>query len=199
MVNDPKLGSAVRSVPSFPIITTTEETLAFWKKMVPAMVERCRTWSHTPNCAYQASGIPRSTGLRDDPICECGRGKDLGPFTETKDWKPLAPYVTRIAIGLLFPSNFESIWLLNATSRLLESKSSGREFSSRSIDAGIPHEELLKGREEEQREGCLKCKGLGGDLGLLKCSRCKEARYCSDKCQRADWKNHKPHCSSKKS
>lgn len=30
--------------------------------------------------------------------------------------------------------------------------------------------------------------------GLLKCSQCKRAHYCSKECQRIDWKIHKPEC-----
>ena len=40
---------------------------------------------------------------------------------------------------------------------------------------------------------CFRCFSPSGDI--LKCSGCKRAYYCSDKCQKLDWKiMHKNHC-----
>ncbi|KAH6912449.1 hypothetical protein BKA70DRAFT_1530181 [Coprinopsis sp. MPI-PUGE-AT-0042] len=209
MKNNPQWIAAIQGLQDFRMMEFPEHTITMWKKMIPAIVERCRTWSHTPNCSYQAGAtIPRSTGPRDDPICECGRGKDLGPFMENKAWKPLAPFVTRIAVGLVFPSNFEDIMLLKSTFRPSFTRLDPVGQPSPGppkdiIGAGPPsrHEEDLKGKEkdseEDKEELCWKCQGSGGSSGLklLRCSRCKEARYCSDICQKADWKSHKLHCS----
>ncbi|TEB19801.1 hypothetical protein FA13DRAFT_1575775, partial [Coprinellus micaceus] len=38
-----------------------------------------------------------------DPICSCGRGKDLGGFADVKEWAALKPFVTRLAIGNAIP------------------------------------------------------------------------------------------------
>ncbi|KAH6902808.1 hypothetical protein BKA70DRAFT_1304682 [Coprinopsis sp. MPI-PUGE-AT-0042] len=186
MLKDPKFAAAVQNVPAFRMLTVPEDAMTMWKKKIPAMVERCRTWSHTPNCSYQGKTIPLSTGARDDPICECGRGKGLGPFVENKAWKPLAPFVTRIAVGLVFPSNFEAIWLLNATSRLMAASETGVDQAKPSVGNSY---------DKKEEEVCWKCRGSGGSSGLLRCSRCKEARYCTNTCQKADWKTHKRHCS----
>jgi hypothetical protein len=35
--------------------------------------------------------------------------------------------------------------------------------------------------------GCVK-------EGRLQCTRCKQARYCGEQCQRADWQSHKKQC-----
>ncbi|KAH6912448.1 hypothetical protein BKA70DRAFT_1263866 [Coprinopsis sp. MPI-PUGE-AT-0042] len=187
MLKDPKFAAAVQNLPAFRMLTVPEDAMTMWKKKIPAMVERCRTWSHTPNCSYRnRNTIPLSTEPRDDPICECGRGKGLGPFVENKAWKPLAPFVTRIAVGLVFPSNFEAIWLLNATSRLMAASESG---------AGRANPSTGNSYDKKEEEVCWKCGGSGGSSGLLRCSRCKEARYCTNTCQKADWKTHKRHCS----
>ena len=37
-----------------------------------------------------------------------------------------------------------------------------------------------------------------GEKGLLKCGKCKVARYCNRECQKADWSTHKPRCANAK-
>eukprot|EP01113_Clastostelium_recurvatum_P004294 TRINITY_DN11892_c0_g1_i1.p1 TRINITY_DN11892_c0_g1~~TRINITY_DN11892_c0_g1_i1.p1 ORF type:complete len:158 (+),score=15.53 TRINITY_DN11892_c0_g1_i1:140-613(+) len=46
---------------------------------------------------------------------------------------------------------------------------------------------------------CSKVGGVAGAGGtsLSWCSRCKDVRYCSAECQRADWKSHKQFCKPK--
>lgn len=39
---------------------------------------------------------------------------------------------------------------------------------------------------------CKNC--FSSVAGLLKCSRCQNAAYCSKACQKLNWKRHKPHC-----
>ena len=39
---------------------------------------------------------------------------------------------------------------------------------------------------------CLNCGKIGQDL--KRCSRCRHVNYCSTKCQRADWIQHKIAC-----
>jgi hypothetical protein len=41
---------------------------------------------------------------------------------------------------------------------------------------------------------CLNVFTDGTKPKLMVCSRCKTTRYCSVKCQRADWQSHKPNC-----
>ncbi|KAJ6515501.1 hypothetical protein C8R45DRAFT_956705 [Mycena sanguinolenta] len=42
------------------------------------------------------------------------------------------------------------------------------------------------------------CCNQPGDPKLRTCSRCHIARYCSSRCQRIDWPNHKPNCTDHK-
>ena len=44
-----------------------------------------------------------------------------------------------------------------------------------------------------EASSCNSCR-RGGDIQLLKCSRCKTVMYCSADCQKRDWKAHKPSC-----
>src|SRR5947209_7521905 len=48
---------------------------------------------------------------------------------------------------------------------------------------------------------CRVCqKEDGDDIKLLRCNACKNIKdtwYCSKKCQKADWKEHKKHCLSR--
>lgn len=37
---------------------------------------------------------------------------------------------------------------------------------------------------------CNKC----AEVSKLRCSKCKNVKYCSTECQKADWKNHKKKC-----
>ncbi|KAI0708689.1 hypothetical protein C8Q76DRAFT_859847 [Earliella scabrosa] len=149
-----------------------------WKLLLPAMAERCRSWSHTPNCEYKTKGtIPLDTNLHGgDPLCSCGRGKDVeGMLQRRREWAPFAPYVTRIAIGLLFP-----VWYLEPMARKFL-RMAGQVDSEGNV------------REQPKKPPqCTRC----GDfwLGLKRCSRCHTVMYCSPKCQKEDWKRHKPHC-----
>jgi len=85
-------------------MTMFEEERVAWKQILPMMVERCRsTWQHTANCEYKSTGrIPQTNVLHEDPLCSCGRGKDVEGMVEVSLWKSLAPHVTRIAFSPLF-------------------------------------------------------------------------------------------------
>jgi hypothetical protein len=53
----------------------------------------------------------------------------------------------------------------------------------------------MKTKECSCRAAGCSIGGRGGAADeLLLCARCQSATYCSKECQRADWKNHKPHC-----
>lgn len=39
------------------------------------------------------------------------------------------------------------------------------------------------------------CYCCGKYTKVMRCQRCKKAKYCSPECQRADWSNHKTTCS----
>jgi hypothetical protein len=71
-----------------------------WKQLLPAFAERCRSWKHTSNCEYAAQGkVPLSEEMHFDPLCSCGRGKDVEGMAEVKLWSKFAPLATRIAMA----------------------------------------------------------------------------------------------------
>lgn len=178
------------------IKTSPSEAIA-WKQLLPTFVERCRQWRHRDTCEYLAQGcVPLSTELVENPICTCGQGQDKGMFMKKfKEWKSLAPYVTRAAISPIFAVSYlESV--ATDASKVVTSPSlslpgnargqgladaTGSDISARSIPAGAIG------------ECCAKC-GAQGKPKLLVCSRCKKIKYCSALCQKADWKRHKPLC-----
>lgn len=43
-------------------------------------------------------------------------------------------------------------------------------------------------------DACFYCEKKGKDVTLMACACCKKARYCSQACQKKDWKNHKVVC-----
>ena len=146
-----------------------EEAVA-WKQLLPAFAERCRTWKHGQNCEYLAEKkIPLSIEHHGDPLCSCGKGKDVTPeFRKEEAWRSAIPYVTRIAIGPLY--GVPSV-----------------EHVSGIVDGPVAAD------PSEPEKRCQKCGGPGKPK-LLVCGRCKGASYCSADCQKADWKTHKGTC-----
>lgn len=152
------------------------QELRAWKQLLPALVERCRMgWTHGANCEYIAKGrIPLELEISEgDPLCSCGRGKNVdGMLRGGKLWKKFAPFVTRIAISPLFAVSYLEPVLDNDMYR-------------------------LEGQLSVQAGSCEKCgseRGKDSDMELRRCSRCKSVVYCSERCQKEDWKKHKRSC-----
>lgn len=49
------------------------------------------------------------------------------------------------------------------------------------------------GRKNKNKHFYCKTCGISF-LNMFQCSKCHKTKYCSDKCQREDWKNHKNIC-----
>jgi hypothetical protein len=115
-----------------------EEEVVAWKRLLPAFAERCRTWKHEPNCEYLAGKkIPLSLEHYRDPLCSCGKGKDVVPeFRKEEAWKSAIPYVTRVAIGPLYGVPY-----------------------TEAADRPVVGPGAAKPPEQEKR--CQKCGGLG--------------------------------------
>ncbi|OAL70018.1 hypothetical protein A7D00_5547 [Trichophyton violaceum] len=80
----------------------SDNELRLWKHVLPAFVDRCRTWKHLPSCEYMSTGkIPLSADWAQPILCSCGEGKfpngyEIQGFPE---WKHIKKYATRVAIS----------------------------------------------------------------------------------------------------
>ncbi|KAK7013800.1 hypothetical protein R3P38DRAFT_3004029 [Favolaschia claudopus] len=90
-------------VPNMVNVGLDQGEIISWKQLLPALVERCRTWNHLNSCQYIHQGnIPLTTDMEQIPLCTCGEGKDVQKMSNVPSWKPLAKYCTRIALSPFF-------------------------------------------------------------------------------------------------
>ncbi|KAL2145727.1 hypothetical protein VTI28DRAFT_6422 [Corynascus sepedonium] len=157
-----------------------KEELVLWKRALPALAERCRTWSHSSEgengCEYYEKGrVPVSLVEGEQVLCRCGQGKLPEAFISLPEWETAAKYATRIAISPMYASV------------LVEEL----------IDPGLAKavaEEMVGGKLAVKR--CRNCQKPETEEGvsLKKCMRCLEVLYCSPECQKKDWKKHRMEC-----
>ena len=180
-------------------VVLTKEESDLWKRLIPALVERCRTWTHKPRCEYQQKGgvAPLSAEENETPLCSCVEGMDLPDgFAKEEDgaWAPFAKHVTRMALAPIFPVPYvepsmtaflKGAYKLMAgatLSQLTEAPKAGP-----SVAGALPSSNATTGAE--------KCDSCGNTKGPFKtCSRCRTTSYCNHACQKAGWKEHKKSC-----
>ncbi|KAJ6125524.1 hypothetical protein N7471_012841 [Penicillium samsonianum] len=155
-------------------IRTSKDELYLWKEALPAWTERCRSWAHRPNCEYVATGkIPLSIKFGGRVLCSCGEGTLPTDFMpEFGGWEDLAKHCVRMAISPAFAS------------ALVDKPIDLSVLSSASDESG---------QDLNSCQVCGKDKEANGS-GLMNCSRCHKAKYCSRECQKAHWKKHKKVC-----
>lgn len=167
-------------------VRVTDEELRAWKSILPALAERCRIWKHTSNCEYASKGeVPINEGLEDGhtPLCLCGIGKFPAGYLKGLKLNNLEHvlkrYATRVAISPFFAVPYvEDCFLAGLSLPASKSPTSTAEGGCGNC-----------GRERRRDAGL-------GEGKLMVCSKCKQRRYCSAECQRADWRSHKRMCSS---
>ncbi|KAL7781403.1 hypothetical protein V8C43DRAFT_298404 [Trichoderma afarasin] len=155
-------------------MVVNDEELALWKKTIPSLVERCRTWNHLPSCEYKRDGatVPLSFEHGQQWLCSCGNGQLPIDFVALPFWEKAAEYAVRIAISPMYSVPF--------------------------VEPVIDEKKLVVKESPDEIEQCNTCgktEQLDG-LKLKKCKGCMKISYCSTECQRQDWKQHKRECIS---
>lgn len=148
-----------------------------WKNVLPAFVERCRTWTHRADCEYAEAGrVPLTVEDERPFLCACGNGEFPPNFlNDVAHWNTVSRYAVRAAISPAWWAPFaESMY---------------RPDTGGGGSAGV------KSRPPSG-QGCATCGKTERKDGakLLNCARCMKVKYCSRECQRADWKTHKGAC-----
>ncbi|KAJ7051184.1 hypothetical protein C8F01DRAFT_1067180 [Mycena amicta] len=77
-------------------------------QLLPALVERYRTWPHLESCEYMVKGrtLQPEGGFGYDPLCSCGKGRDVAEMEKVPQWRALAPFATRICFSPLFAVSY---------------------------------------------------------------------------------------------
>lgn len=185
LVQSPKMQSFLLLLRELEIASTNvdDEELTLWKKVLPSLAERCRTWSHGPRCEYKKPGatVPLSLGDGEQLLCSCGNGHLPENYLGLPEWDEAARHATRVAISPTFAVPF--VEAVADTSTF--AKDIASNTSSTSSDEG-----LVGG---ERCRSCGKTRAEDGGA-LKKCMRCLEVKYCSATCQKKDWKTHRGEC-----
>ncbi|KAF2124344.1 hypothetical protein P153DRAFT_400973 [Dothidotthia symphoricarpi CBS 119687] len=141
---------------------------AFWKHLLPAFAERCRTWKHKPTCEYRGGKMPLSTESNKRYMCSCGDGVfPDGYLKNIKQFKAMSNHAVRVAIPVIYTSPISN-------------------------HEPVPASLLFR------TFGRLHMQQLGSRILRSCCnlaSGCKFAQYYSASCQTKDWKEgHKQIC-----
>ena len=168
-----------------------EETLEVWRRYLPAITERCRTWTHAKaTCEYfKGRQIPISEEPGINPLCSCATGTFQTEPHQLASWSlenmagaidAITMNGTRAAISPFFRGSWENpeYGPFPDTRDTLKKAKTPKEVKSTTVRC----------------EGCQWYVDLND---IMKCARCKMALYCSKECQTKDWQlQHKKDCAS---
>ena len=188
-----KLSSALANLKSAVGVILSKEESILWKSLLPALAERCRTWSHKTSCEYQNKGVPLSIDDDQTPLCSCGEGKVDAEFHKNRVWRPFAKYATRIAIMPVFPVPYLESSMSDFKVDLNTSAVTAKDPSlSRTV------KEQNKATPGAEASDAPKCDFCGKtDTPLKNCAGCGKVRYCGYACQKQAWREHKKDCMKK--
>ena len=100
-------------------VKSSENGMKAWRQLLPAVVERCRTWTHDPaTCEYLQPVDPQFPFCELGPseLCSCAAGKVPAEVLKLKQWglgklvgaeEILKKDAMRAAVSPMFPSIFE--------------------------------------------------------------------------------------------
>jgi len=206
IMRDPDLQTFLAVVQNFKVcsLTVDDAELALWRRILPALAERCRTWEHQGDCEYKRDGatIPLSLELGQAVLCSCGAGKLPPEFVALPEWEVAERYATRVAICPIYAVPFvEDVLdasMLKQTRAATSEKGKEKEVAGdkKGDEAELSEEGLRAMMRSLQVEACRNCGAKEAKSGgaLKKCMRCLEAKYCSAECQKKDWKKHRMEC-----
>ncbi|KAI0533972.1 hypothetical protein GGR58DRAFT_520809 [Xylaria digitata] len=95
-------------------ISANDEEIELWRQVLPAYVERCRTWAHRADCEYARAGkVPLTTEDSKQFLCSCGNGQFPPDYKiDAPDWDKVKKYAVRAAISPAFWAPFvDSVYL----------------------------------------------------------------------------------------
>ena len=162
---------------------TTPSGIQIWKELLPAYVERCRTWEHDPErCEYLhragKTGVitPMDVdGEESSVLCSCGNGRlPDNERVPSEVWEMTNRHLVRVAISLPFGCPF-------VEEPYLPEENQAPPPPLPPPD-GAPKVVCKNCKREKRKDG--------GELDQT-CPVCRGAKYCSRNCQRADSKRHK--------
>ena len=156
-----------------------EPVAACWAHFLPAFAERARTTAHTSACNAAVQLQKQSLRIGEDAtrrthLCSCGVDSSL----VVDEWKPFAPFFTRLAISPLSASPCFDVM-------------GGSTKPLRRPDEGTGNT-TVAGSEGGTVGSCARCGKT--NMKIQKCGRCRTVAYCSRECQTVHWKIHKPDC-----
>ncbi|KAK3292980.1 uncharacterized protein B0H64DRAFT_327590 [Chaetomium fimeti] len=177
----------LRGVPCCTLAIDADE-LALWKRTLPALAERCRTWMHRAGgaageCEYAAEGgttVPLGLGDGEPVLCGCGCGAlPEGFVVDVPGWEAAARYATRVAISPVFVSGMVEEVVDPVLARAVAKDMGGGGGGGGG--------------------GVRRCRNCGrperaGSVVVKKCTGCFVVEYCSAECQKKDWKRHRVEC-----
>lgn len=105
-------------------------------------------------------------------------------------------YFLRLTPGLGFPKLSLSI-SSPITSRYSQTYNGAHPPPTQDTEVDTDTEGEVDNRLPPLQNQCLSCGKTAKELGnlMLRCSQCKNAFYCNNKCQKQEWKRHKFNCS----
>ncbi|KAK3948027.1 hypothetical protein QBC32DRAFT_373864 [Pseudoneurospora amorphoporcata] len=181
------VGAELDTKPIVCYFQTTPDAIQMWKEILPAYVERCRTWEHDPErCEYVhragETGVVSPMDVDEDEssvLCSCGNGQlPDNERVPSKVWEMIKRRLVRVAISPPFGCAFVEKPYLPEDIATVNNQAPPPPPPPRG-----PPKAVCRNCKREKRKD-------GGELDQT-CPVCGGMKYCSRNCQRADSRRHK--------